>query len=137
MDGRPALDSYVRRVRGRSELQVGLIMVIGLSNKNAILIVEFAKEEYERGASLVETGARVRLRRILMTVHAWRRLEIRQEASAMAVVASIVRESPSRLRRNSRARCTRVFTTATLSPRAVAISRCDRPSTSRSTTTVR
>jgi HAE1 family hydrophobic/amphiphilic exporter-1 len=49
-------------------------MVIGLSAKNAILIVEFAKEEYERGASLVDAAlaaARVRLRPILMTAFAF------------------------------------------------------------------
>jgi hydrophobic/amphiphilic exporter-1 (mainly G- bacteria), HAE1 family len=54
--------------------QIGLVMVIGLAAKNAILIVEFAKEEYERGASLVDaalTGARVRLRPILMTAFAF------------------------------------------------------------------
>jgi len=63
---------------GRLELdvfsQIGLVMVIGLAAKNAILIVEFAKEEYERGASLVEAalaGARVRLRPILMTAFAF------------------------------------------------------------------
>jgi HAE1 family hydrophobic/amphiphilic exporter-1 len=50
--------------------QIGLVMLIGLSAKNAILIVEFAKMEYEKGGSLVEaalTGARLRLRPILMT----------------------------------------------------------------------
>jgi HAE1 family hydrophobic/amphiphilic exporter-1 len=50
--------------------QIGLVMLIGLSAKNAILIVEFAKMEYEKGNSLVEaalTGARLRLRPILMT----------------------------------------------------------------------
>jgi HAE1 family hydrophobic/amphiphilic exporter-1 len=55
-------------------VQIGLIMLIGLSAKNAILIVEFAKTEVERGTSLVEaalTGARIRLRPILMTSFAF------------------------------------------------------------------
>jgi len=63
---------------GRLELdvfsQIGLVMVIGLAAKNAILIVEFAKEEYARGTSLVDAalaGARVRLRPILMTAFAF------------------------------------------------------------------
>jgi multidrug efflux pump subunit AcrB len=50
--------------------QIGLVMLIGLAAKNAILIVEFAKLEYERGKPLVEAsiaGARLRLRPILMT----------------------------------------------------------------------
>jgi HAE1 family hydrophobic/amphiphilic exporter-1 len=54
--------------------QIGLIMVIGLAAKNAILIVEFAKDEYERGRPLVDAalaGARVRLRPILMTAFAF------------------------------------------------------------------
>jgi HAE1 family hydrophobic/amphiphilic exporter-1 len=54
--------------------QIGLVMLIGLSAKNAILIVEFAKMEYEKGRSLVEatlTGARLRLRPILMTSFAF------------------------------------------------------------------
>jgi HAE1 family hydrophobic/amphiphilic exporter-1 len=54
--------------------QIGLVMLIGLSAKNAILIVEFAKAGYERGEDLVEAaleGARLRLRPILMTSFAF------------------------------------------------------------------
>lgn len=50
--------------------KVGMITVIGLSAKNAILIVEFAKQLREQGKGLVEsavTAARLRLRPILMT----------------------------------------------------------------------
>ena len=50
--------------------QVGLLTTIGLSAKNAILIVEFAKELYDQGRSLTEAvveAARLRLRPILMT----------------------------------------------------------------------
>jgi multidrug efflux pump len=51
-------------------LQVGLLTTVGLSAKNAILIVEFAKEAHERGATVVGAAveaARIRLRPILMT----------------------------------------------------------------------
>ena len=51
-------------------LQVGLLTVIGLSAKNAILIIEFAKAIQESGKSLKEsvmTAARLRLRPIIMT----------------------------------------------------------------------
>ncbi|HEY4973709.1 MAG TPA: efflux RND transporter permease subunit, partial [Steroidobacteraceae bacterium] len=54
--------------------QIGLVMLIGLAAKNAILIVEFAKLEYERGKPLVQSaieGARLRLRPILMTSFAF------------------------------------------------------------------
>jgi multidrug efflux pump subunit AcrB len=50
--------------------QVGLLTTVGLSAKNAILIVEFAKENRERGMDLIEatvSAARQRLRPILMT----------------------------------------------------------------------
>jgi HAE1 family hydrophobic/amphiphilic exporter-1 len=54
--------------------QIGLVMLIGLAAKNAILIVEFAKDGYERGEPLVDAaleGARLRLRPILMTSFAF------------------------------------------------------------------
>jgi HAE1 family hydrophobic/amphiphilic exporter-1/multidrug efflux pump len=54
--------------------QIGLVMLIGLAAKNAILIVEFAKLEYERGTPLIDAaigGARLRLRPILMTSFAF------------------------------------------------------------------
>jgi HAE1 family hydrophobic/amphiphilic exporter-1 len=54
--------------------QVGLIMLVGLSAKNAILIVEFAKMEYETGKTAVDaalSAAKLRLRPILMTAFAF------------------------------------------------------------------
>src|SRR5215813_10717530 len=54
--------------------QVGLVMLIGLSSKNAILIVEFAEQLRERGLSITEAAieaARIRLRPILMTSFAF------------------------------------------------------------------
>ena len=65
---------YLRRLDNNVYAQIGLVMLIGLSAKNAILIVEFAKAEYERGKSIEEaalTGARIRLRPILMTAFAF------------------------------------------------------------------
>jgi len=50
--------------------QIGLIMLVGLTAKNAILIVEFAKAQLEQGKPLIEAaleGARLRLRPIIMT----------------------------------------------------------------------
>jgi hydrophobic/amphiphilic exporter-1 (mainly G- bacteria), HAE1 family len=54
--------------------QIGLIMLIGLAAKNAILIVAFAKTEFEKGKGMIEaaqTGASIRLRPILMTSFAF------------------------------------------------------------------
>jgi HAE1 family hydrophobic/amphiphilic exporter-1 len=54
--------------------QIGLIMLVGLTAKNAILIVEFAKDRYEKGRPLLDAaleGARLRLRPILMTSFAF------------------------------------------------------------------
>jgi HAE1 family hydrophobic/amphiphilic exporter-1 len=54
--------------------QIGLVMLVGLTAKNAILIVEFAKAELENGRSIVDAaleGAKLRLRPILMTSFAF------------------------------------------------------------------
>ena len=50
--------------------QLGLILLVGLASKNAILIVEFSKEEQERGTSIVRSalvGTKERFRAVLMT----------------------------------------------------------------------
>jgi len=65
---------YFRGLENNVYAQIGLVMLIGLSAKNAILIVEFAKLEYDKGMPLTEaalTGARLRLRPILMTAFAF------------------------------------------------------------------
>lgn len=54
--------------------QMGLIMLVGLLGKNAVLIVEFAVQKHQQGATVIEAaieGARVRFRPILMTSFAF------------------------------------------------------------------
>jgi HAE1 family hydrophobic/amphiphilic exporter-1 len=68
------LPSYMVQIESDVYSQIGLVMLIGLAAKNAILIVEFAKDEYENGKPLVDAaleGARLRLRPILMTSFAF------------------------------------------------------------------
>jgi HAE1 family hydrophobic/amphiphilic exporter-1 len=65
---------YFRHLDNDVYAQIGLLMLIGLSAKNAILIVEFAKSEYDSGKSLLDAslaGAKLRLRPILMTAFAF------------------------------------------------------------------
>lgn len=64
----------LRKMEFNIYAQIGLVMLIGLSAKNSILIVEFAKLEYDSGKDLIEaalSGARLRLRPILMTSFAF------------------------------------------------------------------
>mgnify|MGYP001224295274 FL=1 len=64
------LAAMLRGLSNDVYFQVGLLMTIGLSAKNAILIVEFAKEQMEHGKDLVEAtleAVRLRLRPIVMT----------------------------------------------------------------------
>jgi HAE1 family hydrophobic/amphiphilic exporter-1 len=68
------LPAYQVQIETDVYSQIGLVMLIGLAAKNAILIVEFAKDEFEKGKNLVDAaleGARLRLRPILMTSFAF------------------------------------------------------------------
>jgi hydrophobic/amphiphilic exporter-1 (mainly G- bacteria), HAE1 family len=61
---------WIRGLQNDVFCQVGLVMLIGLASKNAILIVEFAEQLRERGVPLIESAvqaASIRLRPILMT----------------------------------------------------------------------
>jgi hydrophobic/amphiphilic exporter-1 (mainly G- bacteria), HAE1 family len=63
-----------RHMENNVYAQIGLVTLIGMAAKNAILIVEFAKADYEKGTPIVEAAlaaARLRLRPILMTAFAF------------------------------------------------------------------
>ena len=65
---------FVRHFDLNVYAQIGLIMLIGLAAKNAILIIEFAKMKREEGVDILEaavTGSKLRLRPILMTSFAF------------------------------------------------------------------
>src|SRR5580658_2612940 len=66
--------AYMVQLENDVYLQIALVMLIGLGAKNSILIVAFAKEEYERGKPLVEAAldaARIRFRPLMMTALAF------------------------------------------------------------------
>jgi HAE1 family hydrophobic/amphiphilic exporter-1 len=68
------LPPYMVQIETDVYSQIGLVMLIGLAAKNAILIVEFAKSEFENGKNLADAaleGAKLRLRPILMTSFAF------------------------------------------------------------------
>jgi HAE1 family hydrophobic/amphiphilic exporter-1 len=65
---------WLRGLQNDVYCQVGLVMLVGLASKNAILIVEFAEQLRERGMTIVDAAveaARIRLRPILMTSFAF------------------------------------------------------------------
>src|SRR5262249_37839649 len=65
---------YLRGLQNDAYCQIGLVMLIGLSSKNTILIVEFAEQLRAQGKSIMDAAveaARIRLRPILMTSFAF------------------------------------------------------------------
>jgi HAE1 family hydrophobic/amphiphilic exporter-1 len=68
------LPAYLVQIEDDVYTQIGLVMLIGLGAKNSILIVAFAKEQYEQGKDLVDAsleGARLRFRPLMMTALAF------------------------------------------------------------------